>query len=554
MTEEKSEFEASLERGALDVPFFAKRFLDITLHPGQVEMVEAYIQRDNTGWRSAFLDICVSAGNRAGKTLALAIIIIHSCIYKTGAKPPIPNRDGDVDEQAERRWGINPYMWFHFAIAQEVADLAFFEIDNIFKGVHVAQKSGHCPLAEEVPGVVQCGTKYQGEYRWVVFSREFGGAEVHFRTTGEKALGSLGRDMHGVSFDEAGIETRLEWIIKNVLHLRRLGTGGQLFLISTPEAGLTEFADRWFMGDPEQPDRSPRKFSMRMSSRDNIGFGLDQEMFDILTADMDEDHIKQNIDGYFIQGVQSFFDHNSVDNAFVDEWYPGTPAPQVTAAKRGRHYIQAVDPAIKNDALWSLVFDASEKVARGVKADVLSGRKTTDSIVELTETNHFAYNQVNLGARCATAVDGSAMGGIMFKEALDKDIPGGVRSVNFAGPGKKRKLMGDLRVALDQGLIKMPRSGKWLIVRRQLLGYKEEDRHIVQDAVATLAVFVYEFRRTPTGGGSKTTPFNNMLAEGAIADSTVNTYTGRKKVDPRPPVHLVWINADGSPAEAPGDS
>jgi hypothetical protein len=499
-------FAEDLERGRWDVEYFALRFLGIHLHPGQVRMALAYLARNPTGWRAAYLDLCVSAGNRAGKTLALAVIIMHSCIYKMGSRPPEDSTDASL-----KRWQQSPYMWFHFAIAQEVADLAYIEIVNILKGVHVAQLEGRCPLSEEVPNVAQYDKKYQGEYRWVVFNSLLGGAEVHFRTTGEKALGSLGRDMHGVSFDEAGIEPRLEWIIKNVLHLRRLGTGGQLWLISTPEAGITEFADRWFKGDPEQPDRSPRKFSMRMSSRENIGFGLDQDTFDDLVADMDEDHVLQNIDGYFIQGIASYFDHNSVDRAFLAEM------PELQAARDGRSYVQGVDPAIKGDALWSLVFDATAPVALGVRAQRMSGMKTTDGIVELAESTHFAYevNRSTLKSHCSTAVDASAMGGIMFKEALDKGIPGGVRSIQFAGPGKKRKLLGDLRVMLDKGLLKMPRSGLWLIVRRELLGYKLDDRKITQDAVMTLAVLVSEIRRTP-GNGRTSVAFDAYAVDAPV--------------------------------------
>jgi hypothetical protein len=46
----------------------------------------------------------------------------------------------------------------------------------------------------------------------------------------------------------------------------------------------------------------------------------------------------------------------------------------------------------------------------------------------------------------------------------------------------------------------MPRTGIWLAVRRQLLGYKLDDKHIEQDAVMALACAVSEIRRNPPGG------------------------------------------------------
>lgn len=84
----------------------------------------------------------------------------------------------------------------------------------------------------------------------------------------------------------------------------------------------------------------------------------------------------------------------------------------------------------------------------------------------------------------------------MFVEALDGIHP--LRKIEFGGSKQKKlKLLGDLKTMLDQGRIKMPRSGPWLGVRRQLLGYKLADRAIEQDAVMALACAVAEMRRSP---------------------------------------------------------
>jgi hypothetical protein len=55
----------------------------------------------------------------------------------------------------------------------------------------------------------------------------------------------------------------------------------------------------------------------------------------------------------------------------------------------------------------------------------------------------------------------------MFKDALSHIHP--LRSVEFGGTrNKKLKLLSDARTMLDQGKLKFPRSGPWLILRRQL--------------------------------------------------------------------------------------
>lgn len=744
-----------------DIEGFARDLLGIKLHPGQVRYARKVLARGVDGWRPAFHTIALSSGNRAGKTMVLAIVIMHSCIFKLGMKPPMDS------EKDRRRWQKAAYMWFHFAIQQEIAELVYTEITNILQGTHVAQKNNGCPLSEMMPSVAVWDKKFNGDYRWIVFDARLGGAEIHFRTTAEKGVGTLGRDMHGISFDEAGLERNLTWIVNNVMHLRRLGTGGQLLLVSTPEEGLcvgvetpvltddlrwvpagslapgdglwaftdersasgrrvwtksevvdnwpsfhetitltlasgnmvtctpdhrwlaqrlvgvgegtnrttewvmsrdlrvgdglprylnvwdvddshdggwlagmldgegwlsvnndgaqtgrlgvaqneglvavrfretmrrlglpfsettrqdgpivsfsfkggisgvaealgrlrparllpkfragaglqsgtvdhivaietgsslianltttsgtyfaggygahnTEFADFWFMGDEDSPDRRRGRMSVRMSTRDNVGYGIDQKTFDELVADMDADHIRQNIDGFFIQGRTAYFNAQSVDNAFDDE------LPERESARKNSFYIQGVDPALRLDSTWSIVVQAivlpedqatGEITLFGVRAERLRGKQTTPAIVGLAMDAHNAYDVARLNSQCSTALDATGFGGKMFREALEKEIPT-VRSIEFGGSlQKKRKLLGDLRTMLDSGRLIMPRVGVWLAVRRQLLGYKLDDRAIEQDAVMALACIVAEVKRTPTGDSGVVVAFDAFAVD-----------------------------------------
>ena len=71
MSDLEGSFQEDPARGRYDIPFFTERFLGIKLHPGQVRFAEAVAARDaKRPWVAAYLTICVSAGNRAGKTLA----------------------------------------------------------------------------------------------------------------------------------------------------------------------------------------------------------------------------------------------------------------------------------------------------------------------------------------------------------------------------------------------------------------------------------------------------------------------------------------------------
>lgn len=490
-----------LPKGRWNGKYFAKRFLGIDLHPGQVKMFNAYLRRSKGGWRALYLWMMVSAGNRAGKTMALAVIILHACIYKMGQEPLDPSSEASI-----KKWLAAPFMWFHFALQQENAELVWSELEMMLNGRHPAQKGGGCPMVD-VMGLENVlaqplDRKYRGDYAWVKLHENLGGAEIHFRSVAEKALGSLGRDMHGVSFDEVGlIGSKLPFILNEVLHFRRLGTGGPFILISTPSEDIgPEFADLWYTGDPESGDYKPRRFSMRMSTRDNVGFGLDRETFEAMVAGMDETIIAQNIDGYFIQGRSAYFNAGSVDDAFV-EWLP-----ERLRARKRHVYAQGVDPALRHDSAWSIVLDilmdkrTELPVAVGVYAERKRGKLTTPQLVDLAAGPHNSYDNPGVGSRCSTAIDATGFGGKMFAEALEYEVDQVLR-IEFGGSlAKKRKLLGDLRTMIDEGRLLLPRHGIWLQVRRQLLGYKLEDRSIEQDAVMALACAIALVRRLAGAG------------------------------------------------------
>lgn len=479
---------------------FCRQALGINIHVGQVAFAAVVLLRHPVNPVTAkYLTLLLASGNRAGKTSLLACIIIYSCLTKLNR--PVPE-----DEQQAERWLKMEYHWYHFGIAQEVADLVFNDIVRILGGTHEGQENRGCPLAEQGPVAVWDAKEY-GDYRWVRFSPQLGGAQVHFRTTGEKALGSLGKDMHGVSFDEAGLERNLDFLMKEVFNLRRLGTGGQLILVSTPSEDLgTAFADNWELGNHENRDRLGGWQSMRMSTRDNVGYGITKDMFDRLVEDMDDRTIDQNIDGKFLQAKAAYFNGANVDSCFV------SGLPERIPAQPGGIYLQGLDPAKTQDSAWSIVLklipnpeDPTRPTVVGVRADQRRGQKSTETIVAMAVDGYNAYDRPIRAGRaastCYTATDATGFGGKMFREALDFEVPN-VTNVEFGGTvQKKRKLLGDLRTLIDEGRLLLPKGGIWQQVRRQLLGYRLEDRGIEQDAVMALVCAVYLLRRTNDGSG-----------------------------------------------------
>jgi hypothetical protein len=478
-----SPFAADIARGRWDIEFFASRFLGVTLHPGQVEFAMSVLMRDMGGWRPRYLDIALAAGNRAGKTVIEAICHFHSTWYKLGLPPPRLSSLASLS-----KWNALPYEWYHLAIAQETSELAYIELRRLLQGNHEAQKNG-CPLTEQLgPQVVEMDKKYRSEYLWTQIHPVFGGGTIHYRTTGEKAIGSLGKDMNGISYDECGFDPNFEFVVNEVLHMRRLSTGGQMWLVGTATEGLTAFADAWYEGDPAAPDRKPDKMSLRISTRDNIGFGIERVMFERLVSAMPQELVPQNIDGFFLEGRRSFFAQSAVDQAFVGG------LEELTPAKPGHRYVQGADPALTYDSTWSIVLDVTDaEHVVGVSARHQTGRTTGPVIAALVTVQHMAYT--GQGLVCVTGVDTTGFGGAMFRDSL----PIRVKSVEFGGTrGRKLKLLTDLKAALEGGKLRFPRSGPWLTLRRQLLGYRLEDKKLSTDAVMALAVAWSMVKYAPT--------------------------------------------------------
>jgi len=455
--------------------FFAKRWLGIDLHEGQKQWVEGIAARDESGWRPKYLTTVCSAGNRAGKTLGMAVAVFHSAFYKLGVQPP------DGTQKDAMRWQSAPYEWYHVGIQQETAELVHREVSMILEGGHPAQKGRGCPLIAEIGKVVEHTKKYRGEYLWLQFHPLVGGANIHFRTTQDKAKALLGKDMNGISFDEAAFEPHLMQIYQEVLNLRRLSTGGQLHFIGTPTEGINDYADLWEMGNAANPDRDPQFFSFRLSTRGNVGFGLAPDTFDAILRQQAEYLIPQNIDGYFIEASDAYFSSTSVDSCFVDE----LPAEQPPAARR--KYVQGCDPGLLSDSTWAITLDNTEKNGIiGVRARTRTGKQTIQAVVNMVREGHLLYNQ---DSTCTTILDETGFGGKMFKQEFSIIKP--LRGYDFGGTkAKKLELLSDLKATMDKKMIRFPRTGIWMQLRRQLLAYKLDDKKLEQDAVMALAVAV----------------------------------------------------------------
>lgn len=468
-----------------DVPGFA-RLLGLRVHPGQERFFRSVLKRDRSGYRAAALFIYLASGNRAGKTLALAILILHAMVFKLGLKPP------DGTDKGARLWSQHPWHAWHFGLQQEVADLTRQAMESIIKGTHPAQAGRGCPLADvfgpkwaEVLKEGSQGLPYIRLASWL------GGAQAHFRTTTEKGLGQLGKDMNFISYDECGFDHHLHFIVNEVFHFRRLATGGQIVLISTPSEAFGEFKDIFEQGDESSPEKRKHHIAVRMSTRENVGFGISAVELARIIESMPEHLIAQNVDGFFLRPRGAFFDPIAVEACFTDELQESQPP------KAMHRYVVGVDPALTRDDAWLLTLDYTDPDAvQGVEVERMRGLKDFKVVVENVAQTHQMFSHGS--SYCTTSMDVTGMGKA-FKSALKAVKP--FRSVEFGGSGKaKLKLLTDLKQLIEAGRIRFPAEGEWLTLRKQLLTYRLDDSRLQTDGVMALACAGKHIVYTPTAG------------------------------------------------------
>jgi hypothetical protein len=465
-----------------DLEGFSRDILGIVPNPGQVRIFQAVQERASSVDHTEpncdhprYLDVVISAGNRAGKTTALAVIVLWHALYKKGLTLP-----AELSDEFIEQWMSAPYQWYHVSYEGKVAAVLHGEIRKILRGDHPGQRSG-CPLTKAFGEIAEVDRLYESAYPYVRISPVFGGAEIHFRHTDERARALLGLNMHGISFDEVGFERYLSDVRHQVLHLRRLSTGGPIIWIGTPSLGFGDFYD--LFREAESDGRL--KIALRLSTRDNIGYGIDDRVFEDLVRSTPEYLRPQNIDGEFVADIGAYFEASSITRL----------ASERAEIPDDARYVVGLDPAIEADdaVICVAAFTRDEIVI--VDGTLLTGKKTVPQIVAATTEYWLRYG------RPPVVVDATGLGGKMFRNELRHF--GRLQPFDFAGRQKKKlDALANLRAAIDNAKLRLSKAVPPLFADetiRQLARYRLDDAKLRQDIVMTLAMIVW-FTSTHTSG------------------------------------------------------
>ena len=165
---------------------------------------------------------------------------------------------------------------------------------------------------------------------------------------------------------------------------------------------------------PRRPTRSPTSISLRMSTRENIGYGIDQAMFDRLVAQMPPELIPQNIDGLFLEGPLVVLLPRARSTTCSCRPPRDACRPRrVTATCRA-----STRPDLRLDVVASSLMPPSPRPCMGVFAPgTRPGGPPGPSSPRLSPPSTPAYNGDG-HTSCATGVDTTGFGGTMFRDSL----------------------------------------------------------------------------------------------------------------------------------------
>jgi hypothetical protein len=459
---------------------FSEKVLGVRVNPAQSRWDRVIEKMDGDSWY--FREVIHRAANQVGKTLGVAIADLWACHNKVGVPP------GD----AVYRLGV-PYKWLHLA-PNFPTSRKMLEDDMIplLEGRHPAQfdkeKGQFRPSL--FPKEAWERVNFEGEYPGI---RLWNGAEIHFRTMDERAKGVSQLVANGISVDEAGLEPWLKETRDTTLRMRVVANHGPIWYIGTPD-GPNDFAEMiWDIeasGEEVENrvwiDEANRRALTWSIFEDNVGFGVTQAEADYQEATQDPATKEAKLRGAILFPTKAFF--TPAEN-ILKAWVPGLTSREYPQA--GHSYVIFWDVSVQSDPTVMIVMDVTRKPWRGVKFRRWVKPMPVQELIDTMEQEHWYWSQhaANMmPTRVRTGYDSTAMGGTIFTQLM-KNIPNKI-GMNLGGTAKiKVQALSDLRAMMSRLDVIWPED--WLTLRKEVMGYRLEDKKIRQDCVMTAAGCVW---------------------------------------------------------------
>jgi hypothetical protein len=254
-------------RKAINDPVeFARQFLEIEPHPGQIQWLRNSTKPENA----------LHTGNRWGKSLVQAIKILHHCIFKI--------RDQKYND-------IPKYEAVNASITLDQANIIFENVVRLAKG-----KPDLNEMIKEV--------KFT-PFPHIVFGN---GAIFWARSTQRRGEYLLGRDYDYFNFDEVAFEPHPEYVVNQVIMMRLADRAGVLDFTSTPKG------KNWFYRKCCELQKNPDLgYVQNGDSRENPN--ISQEYLERKLKSLSPGKIEQNIKGLFIDDANQVIKEEYIRDA-----------------------------------------------------------------------------------------------------------------------------------------------------------------------------------------------------------------------------------------------
>lgn len=462
----------ALARGRDDITFFAQYFLDMYPHEGQKRWFENSNRQLNV----------LVPGNRWGKSKGEAVKHLHKGFYKLG--DGWENYTFRGKRFTNEEWKGAPYATINLSITADQAEIVHREI------IAYCARPKFAPFVKDIRST---------PFPHIVLQN---GSVIHARSTSDNGKYIDGHHYAFASFDEAGWEKELDWLLGTVVLPRLVDWGGNMDIIGTPKGrgDLYKLMMRGVNGDPQV-------YSQSGSSYENPY--VDKAELEKLEESLNRINPKlarQALHGDFVETDGLVFSYDQIRNlgrADIEVSHSpiayGVDYRDVESPPDPTHrYEAAFDLARKNDRTVGFVADKSVFPHRIVRGVLLSGCPW--------EQQYEYIRRVSSEYSCVPLIDSTGLGDVVDEELTKRGIAHERFDFNDGRGAKKERLILNLQNVLDLG---RPRDGEeddgreWGLLRCGLITplldelsvYEFDDRKLDTDCVMALAMVAWKLRR-----------------------------------------------------------
>jgi hypothetical protein len=484
-------FNECWERGVDDISVFARDFLDVDAHPGQVEWW-------NRKEKPEAVECALATSNRWGKTFSVGVKLLHHAFYQIRPEKYVYDKLGR----------FRPYRAINIALSLDQAMIAWTEASRLaqnaprFRPFFVKQVGAPFPA-------IEISNRGKGSDRTI--------SEVWARSTAKRAKFLLGKNFNFLNYDEAAFDVDGEIILDQVLRMRMADEAGNIDFTSSPN-GKNWFYKQFALG---QDPRNQENYSRSGIVWENPN--VDHARVRRNMQRMSPDWVKQNILGEFAD-YSNIFSAVHIGNCTRDQDYMQLlPVPynyevaytgdeegsdgvvaKLVKCSRPQRYVIGADLAVKRDKTVIIVLRLGEN---GAAHQLVA-------LEEMSRTNWKAvYAAIqkwsNMYGGCRALIDSTAN-----SSALERlqDLGVNVEGYNFAGGEQKTNLVLTGQEALQNTAVRFPHIPELV---NQLIYYEWADKNLDTDYVFGFCLALEAAKNAQsTGAGITTTESGIYVVRG----------------------------------------